>query len=406
MKFLVSFVLSFFLVLPIYAALDSDDFQQNFYIAKQHLSQRRIKKALPYLLYLHEHYPENDNLKYLIGVCYAEEKIVHPKTIELLKTAAKKASLSYDPNSLYEERVPIYVYYYLCIAYAQNGMCADADSSRNKFLKRYPHKDQYYVIESSKWVEQCHEYTEPAEKNELPSFPDFKPYVSKKEAPTTEEEIIAPDIDTLAPDQPLLSDIEKPAKKIITKRLEYSTNYPLFGVQLGAFNEVIPVSRFKDMKNVDAFMDKDGLIRYVIGHFSINSQAEALLKQVREKGFEDAFIVNVNKARFSEEVISVNNVNIKADFSNQIEYRVQIGAFREKIPEKTVGMYFLVDGIREIKDGGLTFLTVGKFKSYQEAKALEKEIKTKNIKDAFVIALMNGKKISLQQANDLKNEPQ
>jgi hypothetical protein len=54
---------------------------------------------------------------------------------------------------------------------------------------------------------------------------------------------------------------------------------------------------FKSIKNIDAFMDKDGLIRYVVGHFSFQSQAESLLKYIREQGFADAFVVNVNNEK-------------------------------------------------------------------------------------------------------------
>ena len=99
------------------------DFQKNFNIAKQYLSKRKINDALPYLLYLNEKSPSNANLKYLIGLCYAELEVVNPKTLELLTEASNKASLEYDPNSLEELRVPIYVYYYLSIAYSQNKNC-------------------------------------------------------------------------------------------------------------------------------------------------------------------------------------------------------------------------------------------------------------------------------------------
>lgn len=76
-----------------YKRKKESDFQKNFNIAKQHLSKREISEALPYLLYLNKTYPENANLKYLIGLCYAELEIVNPKTLELLTEASNKASL-------------------------------------------------------------------------------------------------------------------------------------------------------------------------------------------------------------------------------------------------------------------------------------------------------------------------
>ena len=78
---------------------------------------------------------------------------------------------------------------------------------------------------------------------------------------------------------------------LVTKTISYTTKAPLWGVQIGAFKEVIPTSRFDNIKNVDAFVDKEGLIRYVVGHFSYKQQAESLLEVIQESGIPDAFIV-------------------------------------------------------------------------------------------------------------------
>lgn len=379
-----------------FASINEDtDFQINFNIAKQHLSQRRVNKALPYLLHLQKNYPENANLKYLVGVCYVEAEIVNPKTIILLSEASLKASLEYDPNSMAETRVPIYVFYYLSVAYAQSHKCEEAEKSRADFMEIYPHEDQFYIDESLKWVEKCKGMSAEPERKALPRFPEFKPYRSKEEFSTKEALI-----DTQQENKPITEQVKK-EKVIKTKRVEYSTNAPLYGVQLGAFKEVIPVSRFKDAKNLDAFVDKQGLIRYVIGNFSIHSQAESLLEVLRKKGYQDAFIVDINNAkRFKDEVISVDNVNIRASVSSRIEYRVQLGAFKERIPYRTAFVYLQIEGIKELRDEDFTYITVGKFKTYAEAKAYEQAVIDMGIKDAFVIALTNGRKISLEQANE------
>ena len=377
---------------------EDEDFQKNFNIAKQHLSQRRINKALPYLLYLQKSRPNNANLKYLVGVCYAEAQIVNPKTLELLTEASIKASLDYDPNSLEEKRVPIYVYYYLSIAYAQNGECKQAEIARNKFLEVYPHNDAYYIEESKRWLKVCLDMKEKPKQKTLPSFPDFVPYTSAIPEPEKEKDV------SKVVESKVVETKDTVPDKILTKRVEYTTEQPLYGVQLGAFKEAIPVSRFKSLKNIDAFMDKDGLIRYVIGHFSFDSQAESLLKYIKEQGYEDAFVVNVNNERkYADEVVSVNNVNLRAVPKGNAKYYIQLGAFRDEIPEETANMYFKLEGIEEFSEGEMTYLTVGDFKSYDEAKGYLKGIKATGINDAFVIAISKGKKISLQEAEDLNN---
>ncbi|MCB0803014.1 MAG: SPOR domain-containing protein [Flavobacteriales bacterium] len=388
---------------------DENQFQINFNIAKQHLSQRNILKALPYLNYLQSKYPDNENLKYLIGVCLAEENIVNPLSIQYLESATTMASLDYNPNSIDEERTPIYVFYYLCLAYAQNGYCDKAEEARQKFIEIYPYEDVYYIDNSKEWINTCKRSKEKPTFQDIPVFPSFKPYipVEKELKPSVIENVQSISADnnlTITAETPKV-DIEskqiETAKNIKTRRIEYSTKNPLYGVQLGAYKEVVPVSRFESLKNVDAFLDKQGMIRYVVGHFSISSQAKSLLDIIKEKGYHDAFVVDVNNEKyFSDEIISVDNINIRANPFEKLEYRIQLGAFKEVLPSKTADIYFKIEGITELVDDNYTYLTVGKYKTYDEAKAYLHGIKATGIKDAFVIALNDGKKISLQQAKN------
>ena len=375
------------------------DFQKNFNIAKRHLSNREISDALPYLLYLNQKNPKNANLKYLIGLCYAELEIINPKTIELLTEASNKMSLEYNPNTIEEQREPIYVYYYLSIAYAQNKECELAEKNRDIFMDIYPYDDSYYPDESMRWIKNCRAMNAQPEQTPLPNFPDFKPFVSPKKVKP-----LATKPEGSVQKTKLVTQEPKSTQDIKTQRLEYSTQSPLYGVQLGAFKEAVPVSRFSELKNVDGFMDKSGWIRYVVGHFSIYSQAEKLQKIIQEKGYTDAFVVNVNQEnKFGEEVVSVNNVNIKANAIGKVEYRIQIGAFNEQIPTESAELYFKIEGIEEHREQEVTYLTVGKFKTYAEAKAYSQGIIDVGIVDAFVIAISGRKKIPLQQLNEKKN---
>jgi hypothetical protein len=377
-----------------------EDYKVNFIISKQHLVKRELLKALPYLHYLHQVYPDNHNIGYLIGLCYVELEIINKKSIELLSSATAMASLDYDPSLLEEERVPIYVFYYLALAYAQNGFCEKAEIARTEFLELYPYEDQFYVDDSKLKLQNCISDKPIHKFDTLPEFRNFVPYSSEKNIVNIEEDIIA---DSAVVDKSKLINEKSEVRKVITKFIEYSTEFPVFAVQLGAFNEIVPVSRFKELKNIDAFIDHEGLIRYVMGHFSIQSQAKSLLEAVHEKGYSDAFIVNVNDSKkFSDEVISVNNINLKANLAERVEYRVQIGAFSKRIPFKTAQYYFEIDGIKEHYENQMTYLTVGKYKTYQEARAFQHLISNDGIKDAFVVAFNNGKKISLNELNEFK----
>mgnify|MGYP005841396539 CR=1 FL=1 len=398
------FLFTFLLCCSVYAVepLEKEsDFSKNFLVAKQYLSHGKIQKALPYLLYLQKQQPKNDNLKYLIGLCYAEAEIVNPKTIELLKEASAKTSLNYNPNDLYEKRVPIYVYYYLSLAYAQNKECENAKTARKKFLKLYPYKDKYYIETSKKWITYCENLSEQPEVKALPTFPDFEPIKPDKKIEISGGLLMSRIADSTATENKEIKQKAEitPKKSIKTKLVEYSTNSPLYGVQLGAFSDAIPVRRFKNLKNVDAFRDHDGLIRYVIGHFSYHSQAVSLMEVIRSKGYKDAFIVDVNDERkYKDEVVSINDVNIKANQNEKIEFRIQIGAFKEELTASSAELYMKVEGITEFSDRNFTYLTVGKFEDYKEAKIYLQGITDAGIDDAFVIAVSKGEKIPLQSA--------
>ena len=120
-------------------------------------------------------------------------------------------------------------------------------------------------------------------------------------------------------------------ESIVTKEIEYTTSSPLYGIQVGAFNELVPIrEEFDDLKNVEAFMDTSGILRYIVGHFSIRSQADKLLLAIKKIGYNDAFIVNVNEVnRFSNEVVIVDNMSFKTHIMGQVTFKVQIGVFKE-----------------------------------------------------------------------------
>ena len=151
------------------------------------------------------------------------------------------------------------------------------------------------------------------------------------------------------------------------------------------YTEVIPTSRFDQIKNVDAFIDDKGMIRYVVGHFAYKKQAETLLEVIQNSGIPDAFIIDVNNPnKFNQSIVSVNNVNIK---------RGIIGK---------AAKYLIVEGIEETNYEGLTLLLVGQFSTYEDAQQHKIKLQEEGITESFVVAFNNGKKIPIKEAR--KNE--
>ena len=109
--------------------------------------------------------------------------------------------------------------------------------------------------------------------------------------------------------------------------------------------------------------------------------------------------MNVNNERkYSNEVISYNDVNLRAGIRGGVEYYVQLGAFRDTVPKEILDMYFEVDGIQEIKNEEMTVLVVGAFENYQEALNKKDEVGIIGFDDSFIVAYNRGKKVPLNEA--------
>ncbi len=76
---------------------------------------------------------------------------------------------------------------------------------------------------------------------------------------------------------------------------------------------------------------------------------------------------------------------------------------KNEVPVDIMNKYLTIadKGIANFKSGELTIYTVGNYKEASAAEAVKAEVIAKGIADAFVIALNNGEKISLEEAKKL-----
>jgi len=192
--------------------------------------------------------------------------------------------------------------------------------------------------------------------------------------------------------------VNREQRGVITKTIKYSTPHILYGVQVAAYLEPKFTRDFQNVKNVEVYIDKNGVFRYVIGRFPYKQQAQRLLDYVKEAGYEDAFIVDINGDKYSEEVVSVDNESINRRITGKVDFRVQIGAFKEKIPEHVVRQYLIVDEIKETQVGEFTVLTIGSFNSYDGAAAYRNKMQQIGVEDAFIAAFNYDKKIPNDEA--------
>ncbi len=99
---------------------------------------------------------------------------------------------------------------------------------------------------------------------------------------------------------------------------------------------------------------------------------------------------------------------INTDFTSGIIYKIQVGAFRGKLPDnaaKSIKKLSLLRKVEKEKDEkGITIYSTGNLKSYQEALIMQEQVKQEGMKNPTVTAFHNGNLISVNEARKLNNE--
>lgn len=99
---------------------------------------------------------------------------------------------------------------------------------------------------------------------------------------------------------------------------------------------------------------------------------------------------------------------VKAEKSSPVIYKIQIGAYKGKIPDATTKLIKKLSVIRKIEDSkdekGYVVYTTGNLKTYQEALTMQGQVKQEGVKNPVITAFLDGKKISLEEAKKINNE--
>lgn len=93
---------------------------------------------------------------------------------------------------------------------------------------------------------------------------------------------------------------------------------------------------------------------------------------------------------------------------DEVIYKVQLGSFSRALPSRTKALFDKIAKIRTIEtftdDNGATVYTTGNMKTFDDAQVLQNQVRLEGVKDAFVIAIFNEKRISLPEAKKITQE--
>ena len=173
------------------------------------------------------------------------------------------------------------------------------------------------------------------------------------------------------------------------------------------------------MENVVYVKGDDNLYRYFTGAFTDKSPAAMHKVNMSTNGYNGSFIVAFKDG----ERISLADAGfeVNPDFDDDVEmdtvatanavnaalvsFRVQVGAYMEKIPTDVLDMYLEIGNVYPKRDpaSGLTKYFIGQFSDYQEATNYKLELIDRGIVDSFVVGEFKGNIITAVEALGLIN---
>jgi hypothetical protein len=96
-------------------------------------------------------------------------------------------------------------------------------------------------------------------------------------------------------------------------------------------------------------------------------------------------------------------IPIDAEMPKGVYYKVQIGAFRNDIPQNLYDQFAPISGER--LNTGITRYTAGFFVQFEGAKEVKQQIRAMGYSDAFIVAYRDGKRIPLYEAAAITDGP-
>jgi len=199
--------------------------------------------------------------------------------------------------------------------------------------------------------------------------------------------------------------------------IDPETQLASFRIQIGAFSRKISKSVFSDLPEVVSVKGDDGLYRYFSGSYTDKSKAASHKVNLTTSGYNDAFIVafkdgkrvTLREAGFDvkpglvEDISLSSTPSVNAIDPKLVKFRVQVGAFKEKVPTDYLDLFLDIGNVLPKKDvvSGFTRYYVGKLDTYEQAMAFRDRIAKKGLEDCFIVGEFKQKIITSREALNL-----
>lgn len=210
----------------------------------------------------------------------------------------------------------------------------------------------------------------------------------------------------------------------------------VFRVQIGAFKIQLPNNAFRGLSPLNGETTANGYFRYTAGNFNKYEMANAVKNDLRGLGYSDAFIVayyngkrlslaeamellskegktidasapqsagitaNVNVPRAAANPVIQTPVQVSRELEkiNGLLFTIQIGVFNKQVTKQQ--LFNLRPINTELLPSGLYRYTAGIYNSIDKLMVDKNRVINLGVRDAFVSAYLNGKKITFAEAKD------
>ncbi|HNW70233.1 MAG TPA: OmpA family protein [Bacteroidales bacterium] len=169
------------------------DYKIKYDSARTFFLDKNYQQALQIYLKLDSLSPDNENIKYHIGVCYIHMPTEKSKAIAFLEKACDSISLKYS-DKYRETKAPVFAYYFLgkaCLINYELDKAIAATEKYKTFLDEKKKEDKSNMQDADHQIEMCNvakemvKYPVPARVENLggninTKFPEYSPVINKE----------------------------------------------------------------------------------------------------------------------------------------------------------------------------------------------------------------------------------